>query len=148
MKNCALKKMKWLDFLWTFLFFGIMFFSRKQNSFLQRLSVRLSRNLSMKLFLIPLFFTLLSLCKGYGWGCSQSPGFFLLLIFLRKFLRKSKGRAYKTIKHYKGSHSSLLGNTLKVQHLGLRTFTTEVLGSVLSQGTKIPQATQHSQNIN
>ena len=42
-------------------------------------------------------------------------------------------------------YSSILGNPLAVQWLGLHTFTAMGLGSLSGQGTKIPQAMQHSQ---
>ena len=42
--------------------------------------------------------------------------------------------------------NSLHGNSLAVQWLGLCTFTAEGPGSILGQGTKIPQATQRDQN--
>ena len=38
------------------------------------------------------------------------------------------------------------GNSLAVQWLGPRAFTAEGLGSIPGQGTKIPQAVQHSKN--
>ena len=37
-------------------------------------------------------------------------------------------------------------NSLVVQWLGLRAFTTEGAGSIPGQGTKIPQATRRNQN--
>ena len=46
----------------------------------------------------------------------------------------------------KGHKKWSQGNSLVVQWLGLCTFTAEGLGSIPGQGTKIPQARQHSQN--
>ena len=40
-----------------------------------------------------------------------------------------------------------IGNSLAVQWLGLCAFTAEGPGSISGQGTKIPQAMQHSQKI-
>ena len=41
-----------------------------------------------------------------------------------------------------------LGNSLVVQRLGLSAFTAMGLGSIPGRGTKIPQATRHSQKNN
>ena len=49
------------------------------------------------------------------------------------------------LEHKKRTFKSALGNSLVVQWLGLCAFTAEGPGSVSGQGTKIPQATQHSQ---
>ena len=40
-----------------------------------------------------------------------------------------------------------MGNSLTVQQLGLCAFTAEGLGSYPGQGTKIPQAAWHSQEM-